>query len=71
MDKVKPSRNLKGILILTITFLFSSIFYMKGIFLSKHTLTDKTDYQTYGDINNKKVIMILVDALREDFVEMD
>jgi hypothetical protein len=51
-------------------------FFMNGIFLSKHTLTDKSDPATplrHVDEEKKpqKIIMLLVDALREDFVEMD
>lgn len=52
---------------------------MQGIFLAKHNLLDKSspllNPQQSGaqaaSSSQTKVIMLLVDALREDFVEMD
>ena len=44
---------------------------MMGFFKPKHNLTDHT--QPFGEVgrNDRKVIMLLVDALREDLVEFD
>ena len=51
--------------------LLSCYFYMNGIFLAKKPLSYKSDPMLNGVNNDKKVITLLVDALREDFVEMD
>ena len=50
----------------------SIAFFIKGVFLTKKTLTNKS-VPTSNSFKNpdKKVILLLVDALREDFVEMD
>ena len=58
-----------------VVFAISVLFYMQGIFLSKNNLTDKSvPLSSEGGLSSRsktKVIMLLVDALREDFVEMD
>ena len=57
----------------TVCLLFAlAINYMlNGMFLQKHSLTNTTPPQDKTKANNRKVVMLLVDALREDFVEFD
>jgi hypothetical protein len=64
--KVALSFLLSTVLIL---FSLSLRYFLKGVFLTKRTLADKSE----GGIKEgrPKVIMLLVDALREDFVEMN
>jgi len=44
---------------------------LNGMFLQKQSLSINTPPQDNHESNNRKVIMLLVDALREDFVEFD
>ena len=44
---------------------------MKGFFKPKAILDNKTEPERYPKDNDRKVIMFLVDALREDYVELD
>jgi len=44
---------------------------MQGFFRPKAILDNKTEPERYPAENERKVIMFLVDALREDFVELD
>ena len=68
-------------LLLMIIFSLSTYYFMKGLFPKKQSLlnravpkVNKDDAETTQpfnrEINRRKVILILVDALREDFVEM-
>ena len=56
--------------VLIISLLFASVYYFKsGMFLSKVTLIDKAEPKISDSSRpDKKVILLLVDALREDFV---
>lgn len=52
------------------------MYYSKSIFLNKRVITYKSEpfteqYYEQSQVKPKKVIMLLVDALREDFVEME
>lgn len=44
---------------------------MQGFFRPKAILENKTEPERYPRENERKVIMLLVDALREDYVEFD
>lgn len=46
---------------------------LKGFFREKSVITRKSDAASLisSTPNNRKVIMLLVDALREDFVDFD
>ena len=57
-------------------FLIAETYFSKSIFLNKRVITDKSEpfsneYYAQSNVKPKKLIMLLVDALREDFVEMD
>jgi hypothetical protein len=42
--------------------------YFKGLFMTKRELDNKANMTTLNTQKPKKVIMMLVDAMREDFV---
>lgn len=46
-------------------------FMLHGMFMQKQSMTNTSEPQDKPKRNNKKVVMLLVDALREDFVEFD
>ena len=55
----------------TILLLLTIQFTMQGFFRPKAILDNKTEPERYPRENERKVIMFLVDALREDYVELD
>lgn len=59
--------------VLVLSLLAASVCYFKqGMFLSKITLLDKAEPKESNRTRpEKKVILLLVDALREDFVHMN
>ena len=59
------------ILSLALLFILGTLFYMKGIFLSKNVSTQKSEAREIKSRHSSKVILLLVDALREDFIEFD
>ncbi|TNV84491.1 hypothetical protein FGO68_gene11512 [Halteria grandinella] len=61
---------------LLILFLVAENYFSKSIFLSKRIIKQKSEsfsheYYQNSTVPPKKLIMLMVDALREDFVEMD
>ncbi|TNV84606.1 hypothetical protein FGO68_gene1923 [Halteria grandinella] len=64
------------VLSLIILFLIAETYFSSSIFLNKRVITQKSErfseeYYHTSPVKPKKLIMLLVDALREDFVEMD
>lgn len=55
----------------TILLLLTIQFTMQGFFRPKAILDNKTEPERFPAENERKVIMFLVDALREDYVELD
>ena len=64
--------HFKHLTSLLLLFTLSLYFFIQGIFLSKRTLTTKSLVEEGGGGGRQErtLIMLLVDALREDFVEM-
>jgi predicted AlkP superfamily pyrophosphatase or phosphodiesterase len=56
---------------ITILLLMTIQFTLQGFFRQKAILTNKTSPEHNPRPNDRKVIMVLIDALREDFVELD
>jgi predicted AlkP superfamily pyrophosphatase or phosphodiesterase len=56
-----------------ILFVIQVHFYFKGLFMTKKELNNKSDSSNFIKIQEKpkKLVMMLVDALREDFVEFE
>jgi hypothetical protein len=60
-----------------ILFLVGVVFFMGGLFPKRMTLTNKATvedspfYQEFDLDKPKKVILVLLDAVREDFVQID
>jgi|LauGreDrversion4_2_1035121.scaffolds.fasta_scaffold802457_2 hypothetical protein len=58
-------------------FVIGVLFFMGGLFPKRLTLTNKASiedsqfYEEFDFDNPKKVILILLDAVREDFVRID
>lgn len=68
--------HFRYVLSLMMLFLICETYFSKSIFLNKRVITEKSEpfnssYYQNSEIPPKKVIMLIVDALREDFVEMD
>jgi hypothetical protein len=55
----------------TILLYLSVHYFLSGAFLTKLVLTTKNIEEPRTNESGRQVIMLLVDALREDFVEMD
>jgi len=45
-------------------------FYIKGVFMTKIQLADVSPINEYREQTSRKVVLLMIDALREDFVEM-
>ena len=64
--------ELNFLLTCILLFVLSVTYFMKGIFLSKLNLPNKSESISFKSPQpDKKIILLLIDALREDFVEMD
>lgn len=56
---------------ITTLLLLTIQFTMQGFFRQKALLENKVEPDRYPRENDRKVILFLVDGLREDFVELD
>ena len=68
--------KIRHLLSIAMFFMVAVLYFQDAIFLRKRILYQKSNpfpnaYYEQSDIPPKRLIMILVDALREDFVLMD
>lgn len=77
LEGAKPSNMPNLIIGSMILFLVGVVFFMGGLFPKRMTLTNKATvedspfYQEFDLDKPKKVILVLLDAVREDFVQID
>ena len=77
LEGAQPRNMPKLIIGSMVLFLLGVVFFMGGLFPKRMTLADKASvedspfYEEFGLGKPKKVILVLLDAVREDFVRID
>jgi hypothetical protein len=66
--EIEIAQKLWRFISLLVFLLFSILFGLKGFYRERLLLQNKSVPAKNTDTNDKKVILLLVDALREDFV---